>query len=405
MQFTLFLFVFSLHFSIIASQSIAVPITYQSGKYYFTLSFGKDKKSLSLPINTCSQYSFVTSTVFLPKSESTKTLLKFNFLHQELKYEGFHYNEFLTIFPTILVNNFHIFYLPIYDYEIQDDLQAIPFAFSFDDESFSLTHLLYKNNQIDKLSFTIINSKDFKNTKMIFGNLPSQYLNNVSIANIEVKSKFNTWGAELSYVFIDSISYVYKNTFYTNEQYAYFDSTIKGIHVPEDFYDFVMKNMFSDAVKEGKCKNVLFSERKFFACDREIIDSFPDLIFVFGNKGLKIPMKIMFEEYGITADVLILKNEIVKNTFAFGNYFLNQFIVNFNYDNSSISFISNFDNIIDVDINLLFPKRRLLFFGMIIFAIILLLFLFRYCRRRYIFHKKNIIKTKINLELSDNILI
>ena len=109
MQFTLFLFVFSLHFSIIASQSIAVPITYQSGKYYFTLSFGKDKKSLSLPINTCSQYSFVTSTVFLPESESTKTLLKFNFLHQELKYEGFHYNEFLTIFPTILVNNFHIF--------------------------------------------------------------------------------------------------------------------------------------------------------------------------------------------------------------------------------------------------------------------------------------------------------
>ena len=303
------------------------------------------------------------------------------------------------------MNNFHIFYLPIYDYEIQDDLQAIPFAFSFDDESFSLTHLLYKNNQIDKLSFTIINSKDFKNTKMIFGNLPSQYLNNVSIANIKVKSKFNTWGAELSYVFIDSISYVYKNTFYTNEQYAYFDSTIKGIHVPEDFYDFVMKNMFSDAVKEGKCKNVLFSERKFFACDREIIDSFPDLIFVFGNKGLKIPMKIMFEEYGITADVLILKNEIVKNTFAFGNYFLNQFIVNFNYDNSSISFISNFDNIIDVDINLLFPKRRLLFFGMIIFAIILLIFLFRYCRRRYIFHKKNIIKTKINLELSDNILI
>ena len=405
MQFTLFHFVFSLHFSIIASQSIAVPITYQSGKYYFTLSFGKNTKSLSLPINTCSQYSFVTSTVFLPKSESTKTLLKFNFLHQELKYEGFHYNEFLTIFPTILVNNFHIFYLPIYDYEIQDDLQAIPFAFSFDDESFSLTHLLYKNNQIDKLSFTIINSKDFKNTKMIFGNLPSQYLNNVSIANIKVKSKFNTWGAELSYVFIDSISYVYKNTFYTNEQYAYFDSTIKGIHVPEDFYDFVMKNMFSDAVKEGKCKNVLFSERKFFACDREIIDSFPDLIFVFGNKGLKIPMKIMFEEYGITADVLILKNEIVKNTFAFGNYFLNQFIVNFNYDNSSISFISNFDNIIDVDINLLFPKRRLLFFGMIIFAIILLIFLFRYCRRRYIFHKKNIIKTKINLELSDNILI
>ena len=262
MQFTLFHFVFSLHFSIIASQSIAVPITYQSGKYYFTLSFGKNKKSLSLPINTCSQYSFVTSTVFLPESESTKTLLKFNFLHKELKYEGFHYNEFLTIFPTILVNNFHIFYLPIYDYEIQDDLQAIPFAFSFDDESFSLTHLLYKNNQIDKLSFTIINSKDFKNTKMIFGNLPSQYLNNVSIANIKVKSKFNTWGAELSYVFIDSISYVYKNTFYTNEQYAYFDSTIKGIHVPEDFYDFVMKNMFSDAVKEGKCKNVLFSERK-----------------------------------------------------------------------------------------------------------------------------------------------
>ena len=62
-------------------------------------------------------------------------------------------------------------------------------------------------------------------------------------------------------------------------------------------------------------------------------------------------IKESLEEYGITADVLILKNEIVKNTFAFGNYFLNQFIVNFNYDNSSISFISNFDNIIDVDIN------------------------------------------------------
>ena len=405
MQFTFFLSVLPLLFSSIASQSIAVPITYQYGKYYFTLSFGKNEKSFSLPINTCSQYALVTSTVYHPKSESKKTPLKFNFLNQELKYDGFHYNEFLTILPTILVNNFHLFYLPVYDYEIQDNLQAIPFAFSFEDESFSLTHLLYKNKQIGKNSFTFINSKEFKNSKIIFGNLPSQYTNNVSIANIKVKSKFNTWGAELSYVFIDSISYVYKNTFYENKKYAYFDTTIKGIHVPEDFYDFIMKNMFSEAVKEGKCKNVLFSERKFFACDREIIDSFPDLIFVFGNKGLKIPMKIMFEEYGITADVLILKNEIVKDTFAFGNYFINQFIVSFNYDNSSISFISNFDNIIDVDINLLFPKRRLLFFGMIIFAIILLIFLFRYCRRRYISQKKKNIKNKINLELSDNILI
>ena len=164
----------------------------------------------------------------------------------------------MNISPKVNLKSYPYYYLKYYTNNFDAGLESLPFAYKFNDESFSLTHQLYKKKLISRLSFSLVNMNTTQKS-LVFGKPPID--TKKESANLNVKSQYNTWGSDLSYIFIDRVSYLSKNTYYKNKYYSFFDTGIAGMLVPTDFYNFLMENVFKKYIETKQCGNIVFSER------------------------------------------------------------------------------------------------------------------------------------------------
>ena len=372
----------------ISCDSIAVPLSLKYGTYYLSLSLIHQKANLELPINLSSQYTIVTSSSFRISPETKSSPLRIPYLNEKIDLETAYYNkDNVSIFPAVNLYSFPFYYIQYFSSNFDTRLESIPFAFKFDDESFSVTHQLFNKKLISHLSFALISEENNKKS-LVFGKNPSKMKTHSSSAQLKVKSEYNTWGSELSYIFLDKISYISKNTFYTNKYYTFFDAGLKGIHVPADFYQFVMDNIFKSYVEKNKCRDVIFSEATFFVCDTDIIGTFPDLIFVFENQAIKLPMKKVFAPMGSTSDLLMVPNTIINDTFILGNSFISEYDAMFDYQEKKISFYSNNRRIETVNFAILFPQKKIIVLIALGLVAILGVFWYKY-GKKFLKKKRN----------------
>jgi hypothetical protein len=384
--------------------SLSFPFKSIFGAYYLEGLLGTPHQDMKYIISLLSDKSTVLNYHSFNFSESstysnpTPTQFQSPFLPQTSPISTTHFTDTLII-NSITLPYFSFYELPYSNQHLYSDNDILAFNYAITPDS-SLTHSLYKNEHISHLSFSLIHT-EYKKGKIIFGLLPqelaSQHKYNGQCK--VTKSTYGTWGCELSHVFIDDISYVYNNIYYTNSHYACFDSGISGIHVPQDFFEFVMKHVFSEYIKTNKCKDVLFSEQMFFTCDNDVLEMLPTLSFVFDGKGYVVHMKEMFSFFGETADFVMGVNRIKKDVFLFGNTFVSLFNMTFDYENGIVGFYSqNEGSVIDVDLEGLFPKRRILKMGFIILGLVLIgLFVYRWIRRKRRVGGK-VMKRKFNIK-------
>ena len=269
-------------------------------------------------------------------------------------------------------------------------LESLPFAYKFNDESFSLTHQLYKKKLISRLSFSLVNMNTTQKS-LVFGKPPID--TKKESANLNVKSQYNTWGSDLSYIFIDRVSYLSKNTYYKNKYYSFFDTGIAGMLVPTDFYNFLMENVFKKYIETKQCGNIVFSERFYFVCDNDVVDKIPDLIFVFEDKGLRIKSKYLFSKMGQNSDFRISENTVMENTFILGTSFISEFDTIFDYESNKISFFSN-TQIEKINLDILFPLRRVIQVITISILFFISLFAYKYIKKYMKRRKHNKIKER-----------
>lgn len=367
-----FLLVLASLLSLSLNQSITIPLSSKYGSYYVSLSLDNQKERIELPINLCSQYPIIFSNSFKIEPGTKSSKLRFPYLNSKVDLDTVYLNkDNVNIFPNINLKSYPFYYLKHYSSSYNTNLESLPFAYKFNDESFSLTHQLYKKNLISQLSFSLVNTKNNQKS-LVFGKPP---ILNKESAQLKVKSMYNTWGSDLSYIFINRVSYLSKNTYYKNNYYSFFDTGISGILVPQDFYAFLMENVFKKYIEEKKCGNTLFSERFYFVCDNNVIDEIPDLIFVFENKGIRVKAKYLFSQMGINSDFLITENTVMNNTFIFGTAFINELDAIFDYENKEISLFSN-TQIEKVNLDILFPTKRVV--QVIVISVLFFIALFGY---------------------------
>ena len=372
-----FLLVLTSLLSLSLNQSITIPLSSKYGSYYVSLSLDNQKSSIELPINLCSQYPIISSNSIQIQPGTKSSKLRFPYLNSKVDLDTVYLNkDNVNILPNINLKSYPFYYLKHYTSLYNTNLESLPFAYKFNDESFSLTHQLYKKKLISQLSFSLVNKKK-KKKSLVFGKPPS--LSKES-AQLNVKSQYNTWGSDLSYIFINRVSYLSKNTYYKNNYYSFFDTGISGILVPKDFYDFLMENVFKKYIESKQCDYSLFSERFYFVCDNNVIDEIPDLIFVFENKGIRIKAKYLFSKMGINSDFLITENTVMNNTFIFGTAFISEFDTIFDYENNKISFFSN-TQIEKINLDILFPQKRFIQVFVLSILFFIALFGYKYSKR------------------------
>lgn len=259
------------------------------------------------------------------------------------------------IFENITIDNISI---PLIFYYINNPqlnnivYNGISFAMNPRNQSFSLMHLLYKQNLIEHIIYAI-ELVDNGGGNFYIGGISDRAIKTKRKGECNVKEK--TWGCQLTEVFFSSdTSYEIKSSFVNKKKYrAIFQAGYKNIYAPKEFIDFINDKVFGDYIKSGLC---FYTHSSFFNCmsikcyNDTIIQLIPKYInFAFDNNVYRVKMEELFHYYKEDGLGLVVYFDIVENLenekdlWIFGTVFLKHFTSVFDYENKKIMMYSEND--------------------------------------------------------------
>ena len=159
-------------------------------------------------------------------------------------------------------------------------------------------------------------------TYIFFGDLPDQYISNIDIAEYR---------------------YIITQNFIIINYPAYFSTIDKYIVVPSDFIDYLERYYFR---KYKFCSKVTKDGNSIIECNKEktlaIIDTFPNINFVFDGVAYIIEAKNLFEESETSKDMLtfVIVSYKSNTEWIMGYYFMRNFFITFFRDTPTISIFS-----------------------------------------------------------------
>ncbi len=147
---------------------------------------------------------------------------------------------------------------------------------------------------------------------------------------------------------------------------------IEFIKAPEDIMKFLFYNLFEPYIKNDICTYNTYSFSPFtksFSCKCNLLnDSFPSITIMLGNYGFILGYKDLFKQVFNSCTLIIQNDENSKDSYIIGYSFITKYVSKFDYDESSVTFMSQSRNIIKYYTrnDFILPTLRLLAIDMIL---------------------------------------
>ena len=238
----------------------------------------------------------------------------------------------------IIIPSVKLYYV---DNPNKEFIDSIPLTYKFKDESSSIVHYLYKTNQINHISFSIVKDKKYGDLTLYFGGLPSEVTTQYKYTTkCKVPIHYDKWGCSLNTVNIKRLNNTNK-MIYVNKYPFYFQSNTKGIHAPKDFMMFMYENVIKDLLDKHLCwiSKVNDSLEEQIKCYRNTSSVLIDYVeIVINGKVFTMIKKDLFLIYADGNEFIIVNNKYSDNEWIIGNVFLNTYITYFDYSDKSITF-------------------------------------------------------------------
>jgi hypothetical protein len=117
--------------------------------------------------------------------------------------------------------------------------------------------------------------------------------------------------------------------------------------IPISFKDYLKQNVFNNAIANDICvyKESSSFKGSFLTCDCSIMDTLPNLRFVFSdnsNKGIEIEFKHLFTQHTKSfiehqyCELMMKVDNTNGDTFAFGTQFMRMFDIEFDYEGDEV---------------------------------------------------------------------
>lgn len=352
-----------------------------------------NKNCLYLSVNLESSFNYLTNVHYPNLSFNNEFSLNFPEHNLTVKTETITSSFQIKELDYCEINNF-----TFYRTEDNDMLSGVyetslAFAYSIPHKSHSITHWLKSLNIISNLQFTI--QYESKHYGIIhFGDIPSRIQNSTYTASTKVKGNKGLWGFSLDYVFIDHISYLSNNTYYSNNYPAHFASINKLILIPKEAYVFMLTNYFNDTLfNNTSCRKQSYGKMEV-SCNCEIISSLSDIMFVINGYSFRFAASDLFDKHGDFPFFYIQMNE--KEEWVFGNVFFSRYSVTFDYDNKELRMISK-KRIEKIDLESLFPLKKTVTWIVVSVIGLALLVIVIYLRALFTMRKRKRIQKTVNL--------
>lgn len=374
--------IMTINCSLEENKIVAIPYKVFFGAYYFYLQLGKPSQMLFHAIDQEREFTWTSNDYYIrEKSTTVKVLKETNLRFRDLNMYGSILEERLNLTADNLLNDFP-FWVINNTRGFNSRIGGIGFAYKFRDKRYSIIHRLKEDGQINYLSYSFVPLNQDEGTFYLGGILPNS-ISNKKQSSCKVTGKYSNWACDLSYVFFGNISYVYDNVYYNNHDYAFFQVGDRRILAPDAFINYLNNSYFQSHILNGEC-SISISMNKVFECNCDIIPKLQEVYFIFDSKAYLFKASELFEANNSKCTFLITSNHIRDNNWLFGTVFLNRYISLFDYNAGKVTFYSN-EEINTIDLDKLFPWKKLMKWSLYVIGIILLAILGRYLYSR---HKK-----------------
>ena len=295
---------------------------------------------------------------------------------------------------TLKINDFSFI---IYPSSISK-LKSISFGYKYR-KNHNLIYLMKKSKLINKAQFTIEINNNSKG-KIYYGEIPNDILNPYKYTlNIPVKSNNKNWDFELGFLFIGEISYKYENTYYYNQNKASFSGNSKGILAPEMAFDFIIDNVFNDSIKKNICRKTISENNEIECmCDKLKEENLKHITFIINDRSIIFNTKEYFDIIGNRCVFQIKYNNFKRDEWKFGISFLSKFLSTFDYEKGEIILRTKEKNFEEVDVNTLFPLKKMIIWTLVIVIILLIPFMYKITKESIKKHRER----RINAFIKEN---
>ena len=232
---------------------------------------------------------------------------------------------------------------------------VISFGHSFLNESqeFSILHTMKEQNLINKTNFAIKLDMDNQEGTLYYGGFPKT--DNLVVQSCDVDKSTPGRYHEYWSCFLDKVAIVddtaekkITKPYFYNKKYSHFSSS-DNFFVPDEFLEYLIKNLFKEEIKKGLCE---LTRLKEIMCNTSVKDRTKDLVFFFNDVGYIVKNKYLWTVKGEKAIYKICGGykvfSGVKNEWEIGNLFLSGVAAEFSYEDDKVYFYSE-DSVIVID--------------------------------------------------------
>ena len=198
---------------------------------------------------------------------------------------------------------------------------------------------LFNSSFINSKKFILFNKKIYFDTPKEYKEYPFSFCN-LTNSLIYIEEFKNSWVCSLSHIILGDINKDFDDGFLIYPSYAIYDINSEFILIPKSFYNIFERNLIKIYLKNICDKKVNENNDIYFICKTNEKFNFLHITFIFDGFGYVLSLKQLMKKIDNYEEILLIKfYENSENIFIFGNPFLKQYMVEFNYDHKIIGFI------------------------------------------------------------------
>ena len=321
-------------FHLINSKIIVQHYTYTLERPAITLDFNRENSNVVAFINTFHPFSLIRRKAFTSTIDDGFLGSKTFYFDSEMPVTEYRTD---VTFEGHLLPGYHVYLYNMFSWYPD---QGIGLGYKFDDDRYSLVHLLYNNKLIEHKMYALFFNDDQKEGTISFGGIPNnEHLQYTFHGYCNAVDEYTSWGCNMTSIAFDNKS----------QRFSYYAALSNGLYgiYSKKLFDFFVNNIMQNEIKADIC-SIHEDEteyRKYVKCNKEIEKINKNVTFTFGNMILKLKLIDLFEKNQNLYDSLVSNNNFHfynKYDVLFGIKFFTFFkYLVFNYDDKRIEFYSN----------------------------------------------------------------
>ena len=229
-----------------------------------------------------------------------------------------------------------------------DNFGSICLAYKYSDKQSNILYLMKEQGLIKRMEIGFgPETGDEEEGEIYFGGIPSSIKNKRESVSLKVKTIDSYWGTNLQYISINNTD----TNVYLVKGRAYFQSNIKHIQVPREFFSYLNTTLFHEYIQNQTCYIEESNNYLQFKCKCFYTQYIPSLTFVIDGIAFDISNRNLFDQYSFkTCSYYIFASlSDSSSDFILGVSFYKGGYTSFDYENGLVQFYRKKNKYLRVD--------------------------------------------------------